>query len=488
MDRRTLILGAISVPIAVSRASADGPRPFNADTVTEAAKVLANKPFQSQDITLPEALSKLTYDQYRLLRFNHAKALWHGTKIPYHVEFYHRGFIFPGRVEINQIDGGTTSPVLYQEDMFDSNLPLADADYGFAGFRINAPLNRPNHFDEVSSFLGASYFRAVAKGLTYGLSARGLAIKTGNPAGEEFPYFKTFWIERPTHSGPVTVHALLDSQSCTAAVHFVISPGADTVFETRITVFPRVTINEIGVAPLTSMFFFDTNDRTRAVDWRPAVHDSDGLLMLSGNGVTLWRALANPTSLQISNFEDISPRGFGLMQRKRKLDDYQDLEASYDTRPSCWVEPLGKWGAGNIVLTEIPTDAETRDNIVAFWRPKQALEAGRTYEFSYKLHWAARAPVKTPAPFIATMVGVTGKFHIFVLNIGELSSDLKPQLDVTADKGKLSKVNMQPDPKQGGWRISFELDPGDEKVIELRARLMMGEAPLTETWMYRWTG
>jgi glucans biosynthesis protein len=218
------------------------------------------------------------------------------------------------------------------------------------------------------------------------------------------------------------------------------------------------------------------------------VHDSDGLLMLTGRGETLWRALANPRALQVSSFMDKTPRGFGLMQRKRKLDDYQDLESNYETRPACWVEPAGDWGEGNVVLVEIPTDSETNDNIVAFWRPKQTLQAKIAYNFAYRLHWSAGAPVKTPAPFTATMVGdANNGIRNFVLNIGGLKPELKPRLDVTSDKGKLLNLLMQPDPLQGGWRISFDLDPGRETLVELHARLMQGDAPLTETWMYRWT-
>jgi glucans biosynthesis protein len=428
-----------------------------------------------------------------MLRFNKAQALWRGQHFPYQVEFNHRGFIYSGRVDVNLVVAGRSSPIPYRPDMFEfgSVRRPTNEDLGFAGFRLHAPINRPDYFDEVCSFLGASYFRAVAKGLGYGLSARGLAIKTADQGGEEFPYFKTFWIERPspgTRPGPITIHALLDSPSATASFRFVITPGVETMFETHATVFPRVDITQIGIAPLTSMFFFDSNDRARINDWRPAVHDSDGLLMVTGHGEALWRALANPRALQVSSFSDKSPHGFGLMQRKRKFDDYQDLESHYEIRPSCWVEPVGYWGEGAVVLVEIPTNSETNDNIVAFWRPKQTLQAKILYNFAYRLHWAAGAPIKTPAPVTATMIGAgANNIRNFVLNFGDLKQELKPRLDVTSDKGKLLNMLLQPDPQQGGWRASFDLDPGRETVIELHARLMQGDTPLTETWLYRWT-
>jgi glucans biosynthesis protein len=497
LERRWLLRSAAALPVLVAarHAAVAEPTgtPFSPSTVHDFAQDLAGKPFQPQTTELPSFLSKLSYDQYRMLRFDKAHALWRGMRIPYQVEFNHRGFIYSGRVDVDEVVDGHAAPVPYRPDMFDfgSVQRPTNEDLGFAGFRLHAPINRPSYYDEVCSFLGASYFRAVAKGLGYGLSARGLAIKTADPSGEEFPYFKKFWIVRPaagTKPGPITVYAVLDSPSATASFRFIITPGVDTVFDTQMTVFPRVDIAQIGIAPLTSMFFFDSNDRNRTDDWRPAVHDSDGLLMQTGRGETLWRALANPRTLQVSSFADRTPRGFGLMQRKRSFADYQDLESHYENRPSCWVEPVGDWGEGAVVLVEIPTDRETNDNIVAFWRPKPPLQAKVPYDFAYRLHWSGGAPLKAPAPFTATMVGLGDNgTRTFVLNIGGLKADVKPRLDVTSDKGKLLNPLMQPDPEQGGWRISFDLDPGRETTVELHGRLMQADTPLTETWMYRWT-
>ena len=478
-----MLLSVAAAALGTGRASAG--EVFTEGTVLGAARDLAARPFVPQDTSLPADLSKLSYEQYRTIRFNSSRGLWAGTDAPYHIEFYHRGFIFPGEVGIAEVDGGRAQPIRYRKAMFDFGKvqPPDDQDYGFAGFRIQAPLHRPGHFAEAFSFLGGSYFRGVAKGLTYGLSARGLAIKTGKPTPEEFPYFKAFWIVRPS-GGPLAIHALLDSVSCTGAFRFLISPGTDTVVDVEATIFPRVEMNEVGIAPLTSMFFFDSSDRWRAKDWRPAVHDSDGLLMRTKAGETLWRALENPRTVQISAFADIA--GFGLMQRKRRFEDYQDLGATYHTRPSCWVEPKGDWGPGNVILTEIPTDSETNDNIVAFWRPREPLRPGLAYQFGYKLHWSAQAPITSLPPFTATMGGVADNIWTFVLDVAGLHTASKPELDITADKGKLVKADVQRG--QSGWRINIELDAGNEKTIELRARLTKGGRALTETWLYRWTG
>jgi len=484
-------LPAVLAATGISGAKAQG-TPFSQATVRDYARDLASRPFQAQDTALPGYISKLTYDQYRTLRFDKKQALWAGTDLPWQVEFSHRGFIYAGRVDINVVSDGRSVPVVYNSSMFgfDGIQRPTNEDLGFAGFRLHAPINKPDYFDEVTTFLGASYFRTVAKGLNYGLSARGLAIKTADPAGEEFPYFKTFWIERPApgpYPGPVTVHALLDSPSVAAAFQFVITPGMDTAFETQATLFPRVDIDQVGIAPLTSMFLFDTNDRERIDDWRPAVHDSDGLLIATGHGEVLWRPLANPTRLQVSLFTDKSPKGFGLLQRKRSFAEYQDLESRYENRPSAWVEPVGDWGEGAVTLVEIPTNKEVNDNIVAFWRPKQKLQAKIPYTFAYKLHWTA-LPTQTPAHVADTMIGGNDKgVRYVVLDFAGLPATPALRADVTSNKGELRNVVSQPNEVAGGWRVSFELRAGSETAVELHARLLDGDKPVSETWLYRWT-
>jgi glucans biosynthesis protein len=485
------------LPVALSSQpshAADAGTPFSAATVREAARDLSAKPFQAQETGLPSYLADLSYDQYRMLRFDKAHALWRGTKEPWQVEFFHRGSIYKGRIDVNEVVDGRSTPVRYSPNQFGfgSVQRPTNEDLGYAGFRLHAPINRPDYFDEVCAFLGASYFRAVAKGLGYGLSARGLAIKTADPGGEEFPYFKTFWIERPkpgAKPGPITVHALLDSQSASAAFRFVITPGTDTVFDTSVTLFPRVDIDQAGVAPLTSMFLFDGNERHRVEDWRPAVHDSDGLLMATGHGEMLWRQLNNPSRLQVSSFTDRSPKGFGLQQRKRVFAGYEDLESRYENRPCAWIEPGGDWGEGAVMLVEIPSDKEVNDNIVAFWRPKAKLQAKVAYNYAYKLHWSGAPPLRAmPAPFTNTMSGPgDGGAVAFVLDVAPLKGGVAPRLDVTSDKGQLRNIISTANPADGGWRISFELVPGRETVVELHGRLMAGDTPLTETWLYRWT-
>jgi glucans biosynthesis protein len=156
--------------------------------------------------------------------------------------------------------------------------------------------------------------------------ARGLAINTGEAKGEEFPSFRAFWIEKPTaNAKSIVVHALLDSESAAAAYRFTIRPGDTTVFDVEMAIYPRIDLERAGLMPMTSMFFFGPNDRKDVDDFRPSVHDSDGLAVFNGRGEELWRPLHNPRDLQISSFADLNPRGFGLMQRQKDFFAYQDL-------------------------------------------------------------------------------------------------------------------------------------------------------------------
>ena len=508
MQRRTLLLAGTSLVLCASapvsaRAAAAAKNPqqpvtFDAGVLRRMAQELAQKSFEAPDGKLPEPLAHLTYDQYRDFRFDPQRALWRDQGLLFTLQLFHRGFLYTNRVDLYEVVDGVAQPIRYSPDLFTfgANPRPPDDDLGFAGFRIHTPLNRPDYFDEVAAFLGASYFRAVGKGQGYGLSARGLAIGTAQPSGEEFPVFRTFWIERP-HPGvdSIVVNALLDSQSAAGAFRFTIRPGETTTFDVEATLYPRTDIAEAGIAPLTSMFYFDSNNRFEIDDYRPAVHDSDGLLIWTGHGEQFWRPLNNPHDLQLSTFSDVNPRGFGLMQRKRSFAAYDDLEAHYERRPSLWIEPIGDWGEGAIRLIEIPTGEEIHDNIVAFWRPSQPLKAKGEYRFTYRLHWTAAKPAGAGiAQIMDTRSGAFGKEknRIFVLEaagdkLKQLPADAKPQLEVSADHGKLVNQVITPNPETGGWRISFELAPEGAKVVELRARIKLDDAPLTETWTYRWT-
>lgn len=500
MQRRDFLLAGAALPLAatftVPRASAAA-LAFDDETVPQLARALAARDFVPADRTLPKWLEQAGYDEYRELRFRPDAALWRGTGLPFQAQFFHRGFLFKDRVDMHVVENGRATPLAYRPDMFDHGKLRAGADpsLGFAGFRLHAPLNHPDVFDEVCVFLGASYFRAVARDLRYGLSARGLALGSGDPGPEEFPLFKAFWLHKPAPgSDHAVVHALLDSPSVAGAYRFAIFPGEETVIEVDARLFPRRELRNAGVAALTSMFEFNAADRAGVDDFRPAVHDSDGLALLNGAGEQIWRPLHNPKSIEHSGFQDDNPRGFGLMQRQRNFAEYQDAEAHYQRRPSAWVEPLGDWGAGEVHLVELPTGDEYHDNIVAFWRPREPLAAGREHRWRYRLHWCAEHAWKPElARVAATRAGDHNGARLYVIDLdGErldaLAANARLTVDAATSAGELRAAVAYRVADSGVWRMSFEFVPGQSQVAELRARLL-DEAgqPLSETWLSRWT-
>lgn len=472
-------------------------QPFPDDFVLSLARELASKPYKEQAVDLPPELANLTYDQYRDIRFNLEKSIWKGQPPGFSFDLFHTGLYYKTPVDVFVVADGQSRKINYVPDLFtfgpSVQPPKGDRDLHYSGFRVRYPLNRPDYDDEFAVFQGASYFRAIGKGQNYGLSARGLAINTAQPKGEEFPVFRAFWIKKPQPDSPaLVVYALLDSPSCAGAYRFTLRPGDETQMDVELMLFPRAELDHVGFAPLTSMFLFDDKNRAQFDDFRSAVHDSDGLGMLTGQGEWIWRPLNNPKDLQISAFVDTSPRGFGLMQRKRRYGDYLDLEARYEKRPSLWVEPVGDWGAGHVELIEIPSDREINDNVVAFWRPKDPITKGTEYSLTYRLHWCNNWPITAgQAPAQAVFSGSGLNFdqnrRLFIIEFtgGNLSGDIKA--DVSANAGDISNVVSAFNPETGGNRLSFELDPKGQSTVELRALLTRDGKPVTETWLYRWT-
>ena len=478
--------------------------PFGAGMVDELARRLGQAPYEPPSTELPESLRDLEYVQYRDIYFRPDSAMWKGGNLPFLIEFFHRGFYFKEKIEVAIVDGGVARHVIYAPRLFGFGKlvprPLPKDDIGFAGLRLGTRLGRGDgNFGEFLVFQGASYLRSLGMKQTYGISARGLAVKTASPDGEEFPLFREFWVEQPTpESTEIVVHALLDSPSVAGAYHFRVRPGEETVMDVTAKLFPRVDLAEVGLAPGTSMFFFDANGRVGVDDYRPEVHDSDGLLMMNGAGERLWRPLANPRDLQVSAFQDTNPVGFGLIQRNRDFASYQDLEANYESRPSLWVEPVGAWGPGAVNLVEIPTDAEIHDNIVAFWTPQSPIRAGAEFDIAYRLRWG-NGPAAEPGAVVVARSrrGRASSEHptperLFVVDFdmpsGGSHPEAPPKATVTASAGTVSGVTVAEDADIDGWRLTFKLEPGDAGTIELRAALVFADGRPVETWVYRWTG
>jgi glucans biosynthesis protein len=483
----------------------ESPKRFGLADVRRIAEQMARKPFVPRKDTnpLPEYFHKMTYDQFRDIRFRKDHTVWLKDGLPFVLRFFHRGFLFPDPVTINLVENQEARPLEFHREMFDyganefsEELPL---DMGFAGMQIFYPLRDATVHDEVAVFLGASYFRAVGRDQSWGLSARGLALDTGLEKGEEFPFFREFWIERPDKDATsLTIYALLDSPSITGAYRFVLKPGEETKFDVKAELFPRVKIEKLGIAPLTSMFFHGENKERRYDDFRPEVHDSDGLLLAFGSGEWLWRPLDNHRRLRIRRFEDQGFKGFGLLQRDRDFTHYQDLEAHYQDRPSSWVKLLGDWGKGSVELVEIPTDSERNDNIVAFWVPEKPVEPGQALSVEYRMYFGGESIDPMPgARAIASRVGGSGtdmldssgrKFSIDFVGpaLKKLPPDAKVEAMVTKTRGEIKNKVVQYNPYTQGWRLYFELFPGDEQEVDLRAFLRHEGDVLSETWSYQW--
>jgi periplasmic glucans biosynthesis protein len=499
--------GAVHQAAPAARPAAPAPRqpapPFSLSYVEKLAQDRASKEYRNRSTKLPEPIAKLTFEQYKDIHFQRTSSLWY-DKALFEVQFFHRGFNFDRRVNISEVSGGVARPVLYNPAMFDfgAKVPKIEwpADLGFAGFRIHYPLNTPAYKDELIVFLGASYFRVLGRNESYGLSARGLAIDTGAASGEEFPYFTDFWLVKPEPGArSMTVYALLDSPGIAGAYQFDIRPGTTTQVQVTAELYPRRQIGKLGIAPLTSMFLYGENSGPhRFDDYRPEVHDSDGLMTERGTGEWMWRPLVNPKDLRVNRFMDEHPRGYALVQRDRDFNHYQDNQARYERRPSYRVEPLGDWGKGGVELVEIPSEEEIHDNIVAFWVPDTPVQPQKPLTFSYLLsaytgttQWPPGG--KVIATHFSRVVNganvVQGVRRVIVDFAGgdldSLAGSQPLQAAASATGGDISDVKVERMGATGVWRVSMLMKTND-KPVDLRCYLTLYGEALTETWTYLW--
>lgn len=471
--------------------------PFSFDELRARAQALAAQPYVAPKSPVPADLRRLDYDQYRDIRFRPNRSWWGEEGLPFKLQFFHPGFIFSSTVQLSEVDGRVVHAIPFSPDLFDyghNHLTVPPESMGFAGFRILYPLNKAD--DEMGCFQGASYFRMVCAKAVYGLSARGIAIDSGEPR-EEFPDFTAFWIERPAPKARVlTAYALLNGPSVAGAYRFDIAPGAETAVEVRETLYFRRNPAFLGIAPLTSMYWHGQGGEDLH-DFRPEVHDSDGLMVHTGSGEWLWRPLANPSSEQILVFSDVHPRGFGLMQRERRYEAYQDIEAEYQQRPSGWIEPLGDWGAGIVRLVELPTPDETNDNIVVYWTPASLPPPGEPVEFAYRLTFALDQIHPPSGWVVSTRHGRSrtqeSDLERFIVDfdgpgLRSLPANAALEPDVTVGPGAaLVHATLQHNPFDGTWRAAFALKPdGSGRSVELRCFLRHPGGALTETWSYLW--
>jgi periplasmic glucans biosynthesis protein len=513
--KAAVILAAGQLPYAeVSAAAAAGSgaaKAFDYAWLKGQAHYLAGNAYQPSKDILPATMAALSYDQYQSLRFRTDHSLWGDAGLPFRLQFFHVGRGFAQAVRMYEVIDGQAREIIYDPAMFEFDKagidPAVMRDHaGFAGFRVQFVTDWKA---DVAAFLGAAYFRAVGGDTRqYGLSARALAVDTAYPRPEEFPHFTAFWFERPAKgSGTLILYALMDSPSIAGALRFQIAPGGTQVMDIDTALYPRKAIERLGIAPLTSMFFYGKNDRRGVNDWRPEIHDSDGLSMWTGGGEWIWRPLTNPAQNRLNSYFDENPRGFGLLQRDRNWDHYQDDGVYYDRRPSLWVEPKstghGGWGKGAVQLFEIPTADETSDNIVAFWNPAEKAKPGQEMLFSYRLFWGTHTPYASPlAQTIATRTGIGGtvgqkrqyySWHFAVDFAGgelaALAKDANVEAVITASHGSITEhVTAHYVDEFKGYRALFDVRPPEDSndPIDLRLYLRIDGRPLTETWIYQW--
>ena len=503
--RREFLKLAFAGALAAAGAILDGARagaeslaesaPFAPDSVVNRARDLAKTAFKPPNAALPEPFPSLTFDQYATIRRNPASALWSDGHTPFTLEPLHRGFIYTNPVDLYVVESGAAQRIIYDRNAFDFgkiDAPAQIPDIGFSGVRILK--GAPGGWQDLAMFQGATFFRSLARGQAYGVTARGLSIRTGDAQGEEFPLFRALWLEKPSPAADMLViHALLDSTSLTGAFRFTLHAGEATIIDTELTLFARADIDHIGLGAMAGVYLFGSLDHLHADDVRQAVHDIDGLQILTGAGEWIWRPITNRTTLQISAFGDRNPRGFGMLQRNRNFGAYGDDEAHWEQRPSLWIEPIGDWGEGEVVLVEIPTESETNDNVIAQWRPKAGLATGGTVAYAYRQFWCWTPPARPDlAVAMSSHVGRAGKRHRFAVEfISDAFADVTQanaaKAIVEAAPGQISNVRVFPYPDRRSVRVLFDLDNGSDVYSELRLRLRAEDKPVSETWLYRWT-
>ena len=526
MQRRELLksaaaLATASLPLSalvLGRAYATGfelktlgtPQTFDYAWLKGQARALSAQPYQNRAGAIPASLSGLNWDQWESIGLKEGRALWNNLQLNERIRFFHLGWSMRTPVAIYEVVDGQAAQIAYDPAMFDYGKSGVDGasllkDLGFSGFQV---LGRKDWQRDVAAFQGASYFRAVDGDMQYGMSARGLAVNSGlNP--EEFPVFTTWWLERPKPGvDSFYVYGLLDSASIAGAYRFLLKLGDSLVMDVDAALYPRKSIERLGIAPLTAMFLCAENDRRRGEDWRPEIHDADGLQLYTGTGEWIWRPLVNPPSVHTNSYMDENPRGFGLLQRDRNFDHYQDDGVFYDLRPSTWVEPVSGpggpgWGKGAVQLVELPTDDETNDNIVAFWNPAEKPQPGQELLYSYKLYWCRSLPVASGLSTVqATRDGIGGvigqkrtyfswRFAVDFVGgaLAKLPPGAKVEPVITASRGTVEITSARPLNSIHGWRAMFDIKPTDDsqEPINLSLVLKSGGKQVSETWFYQWT-
>ncbi|HUO54612.1 MAG TPA: glucan biosynthesis protein [Rhodoblastus sp.] len=473
------------------------PTPFTSASVTDFARAIAAKPYSAPSTDLPAGLTNLSQEAFAAIKIKPEGLIWSDNSSGFVIEPLHRGFVYTTPMQIYLVEDGMSRRLNYDAKQFSFggiNLPAAPTNLDFSGFRV---LRRDDSgaLKEVAIFQGGTFFRSAAPGQSFGVTARGLALRTGDPRGEEFPIFRAFWIEKASvAANALTISALLDSDSVAGAYRFTLHPGDATIIDVECSLFPRATLDLYGLGAMSATCLFNPLDRRGDDDVREAAAELSGLQMFTGAGEWVWRPVSNRDNLQISEFVDQNPKGFGFLQRAREFDDFYDLAQHWERRPSLWIEPIGDWGPGSVELVEIPSDNEMAQNMVAFWRSKTPLAKGQQADFAYRQFWCWTPPSR---PAVATTMGSRGgrapaaKQRRFLVEFHDETgvaarlAELKPNLSVFP--GKVVSQRVSPAPERKTCYIQFDIDAAGAPACEIRLTFEAQGAPLTETWLYRWT-
>ncbi len=495
------IAGAATLKPSAAQAEINFGQPvrFNSDALVSWAEMAARQPYHRATLRNPEVISRIDYDNYQQIRYRPSAAIWADRSAPFPVELFHVGKYFQEPARIFVLNNGEAREVLYSPEHFSyGKADFARAqppDLGCAGFRVMYGPGEPDWL----AFLGASYFRSPGETRQYGLSTRGLAIDTAMPWPEEFPRFTNFWLEPQRNPDGVVIHAMLDSPSVTGAYRITATREKGVITDVEATIFARKDVARLGIAPLTSMYWYGKTNRRQAIDWRPEIHDSDGLALWTGAGERIWRPINNPFGVQTNTYLDNNPRGFGLLQRERRFDQYEDDGVFYEKRPSVWIEPIGEWGEGGVQLVEIPTTDETNDNIVAYWLPKQQLKAGGSHTMKYRIHWRLEEPYPASIGRVFTtrsgVGGIPGHparegYTKYVIDfaggdMGRLQNTDGVELVVSSSRGSIDKKSAYRVVGTDRWRAMFDFLSADREPADLRLWLRKDGNALTETWLYQ---
>ena len=471
-------------------------RPFSVGAVSDLARQIAREPFVQPSKDLPDAFSSLNYEQYASIRSESSSFIWAKDSWGFAIEPLHRGFLFTNPVQLFTVDDGVVHRIPYDRSRFSFGsleVPEQLPDMDYSGFRLYSAEN--GTLSEFAIIQGATFFQAIARGQSYGSSARALTLKPADTRGEEFPVFRAFWIERPVAgSNALVINGLIDSESTAGSIRFTFRPGEMTIVDVELTLFPRVDLEHVGIGTMNSRFLHSPHEPRKFDDLREAVHDANGLQIYNGQAEWLWRPLKNPDSLQISQFMDKGPKGFGLIQRQRDYKAFRDDDRHFERYPSLWTEPLSDWSEGVVQLIEIPSEVEINSNILSYWRPKAPMVAGTETSFAYRQYWCWSPPERPPlATVLSSRVGkgAGGKKRRYLVEFsGEnLVSPLIDTIsaDIQARPGAVTFTKIWRYPDKKIIRVAFDLDPGNENASELRLVLMAGDKPASEIWLYRWT-